>query len=393
MPRTAGAKNLTPEQKAQREKLKSLKKESSEFNPAPTAKEEPVASSENIVASTEQKQETPAAPEPPKAENKAPEPTQPVTPVQQPQPLQQEKVNTDLPSDLFDETIPSQVKNPLDGKVKEKAYAEIKTDGNTAIPKQGDKKDTPKTEGGFKETKSSSGGAASTPPLSDAEIKTQAEQTVDAFLDGYSEAHGIFRHFAKVSQKEITELQAEGVDMDMMVYVTAKNAVSVTELLTSYNESIDKNIVVSEKFKSSVRDPLIRIAIKRKILMSDEWFVVVAFGKDLLAKGGFVMALRTDLQAVLVWLKENVGTAKIAQKEPAQEVKQERREEPPKQESRHQEQKETPAAKETPKEESKKKSDGIQEAEVVASRPLNNNKEIGSKTELDEWMADAPPIP
>lgn len=241
-------------------------------------------------------------------------------------------VKKDIPSDIFSDIIPEGEVLPLDGEVKTKDYATLKdptqssgggsnkppvtpTDGTTATP---DPNSTP--------TPDAATTAAAIGPKTPEEIRTEAEQMVAMMLRGYEKMHGLGRWAGKVDQNELMNQHLSGkIDLNLMLPLGKRGPVPVSQFFSDYNESIDENIVVTNKFKEEITPPLVRIAIKRGWTLGDELFVAMLLSEDLATKVSMLVGLKKSANLVL----EACQSIMKKQNAPVQEVKPEVKPETP----------------------------------------------------------------
>ena len=205
-----------------------------------------------------------------------------------------------LPDDLFSDKIPGQETLPLDGVVVQKAYASLNTEGSNPPP--------PPPKSGEEAKPFDAGTAAPTPgtplppaakPLTPEEINSQAQQMVDTMFKGYEKVHQLGRWIGKIDENELSAMQSEDkVDLNITLPV-GKKEITFRQFFAEYNESIEQNISISEKFKTDLTPPLTRIVIKNNLLMSDELYVGMAVADDLVTKTSLLFGLKKSCGLVL----------------------------------------------------------------------------------------------
>ena len=238
-------------------------------------------------------------------------------------------VKKDIPADIFSDEIPQAEIIPLAGEMNTKDYAGIK-DGPKTSSDGGSNKPPVTPTDGTTATPDPNNGPTPDPSTTAAaigtktpeEIRTEAEQMVAMMLRGYEKMHGLGRWAGKVDQNELMNQHLSGkIDLNLLLPLGKKGPVPVQQFFTDYNESIDENIVVTNKFKEEITPPLVRIAIKRGWILGDELFVAMLLSEDLATKVSMLVGLKKSANLVLeacqgIMKKQNETTQK-------QEVKKE----------------------------------------------------------------------
>ncbi len=201
-----------------------------------------------------------------------------------------------LPADLFSDKIPTAEVLPLDGQVKEKAYAALPSDATTTS-------ETPSTPGSppspTDSMASSTPAATVAPPKTLEEINSQAAQTVDLMLKGYEKAHQLGRYLGKVDESNLAQMHAKGeIDLQKELPL-GKKTVTVGQFFDEYNQGVDQNIVVDQDFKDKIRPPLTRICIKNNWLLNDEMYVLTMLAEDVTTKVSLLIGMKKACNLVL----------------------------------------------------------------------------------------------
>lgn len=220
--------------------------------------------------------------------------------------------STDLPADLFDDKIPSAEVLPLDGPVKEKAYAALPTDQPAGPSASGASPATPSEGGGappadpgataptasFDSTPSAPAQPVA-PPLTLQEINDQASQTADLMIRGYDKLHMLGRYLGKIDEQELGRLHSKGKINLEQTFPVGKKTITAAGFFSDYNAGIEENIVVSTEFKEKIRPPLIRICVKRNWLLNDEAYVLTMLAEDMTTKVSMLIGLKKSANLVL----------------------------------------------------------------------------------------------
>ena len=108
-----------------------------------------------------------------------------------------------------------------------------------------------------------------------------------------------------MKEGQLLQMQSEGkLDLQMPIPVSADERVGVIDFVQSYNSQIDEAMEVTDEFKDSVRDPMTRIFEKKGVGMTDEQFLLVMFGKDIITKTATTLALKKQLTKTLELVHE-----------------------------------------------------------------------------------------
>lgn len=130
--------------------------------------------------------------------------------------------------------------------------------------------------------------------------KKAAQQMTEMILEGYSSICSFSGGFASMKENKLMEMQAEGrIDLRMPIPVSPTEQVGVLDFVQSYNAQIDEAMEVTDDFKEAVRPPMTRILEKKGVGMTDEQFLLVMFGKDIITKTATTIALKKQLTRTL----------------------------------------------------------------------------------------------
>lgn len=130
--------------------------------------------------------------------------------------------------------------------------------------------------------------------------KKAAEQLTEMVLEGYSSICDFAGNFASVNEGQLMQMQTDGkIDLTMPIPVSPTERVGVVDFVQSYNSQITEALEVTDEFKDSVRKPMTRIFQKREMGMTDEQYLLVMFGKDMITKGATTFALKKQLTQTL----------------------------------------------------------------------------------------------
>lgn len=136
------------------------------------------------------------------------------------------------------------------------------------------------------------------------------EQMVDTVLDVYGKAHILANKATKIKEKKIADAMQEGeIDPNLRVPVDEHgNSLGLLEYVQEYNAQLSDAIRLEEDFVEKVRPPMIRVFQKKGLAMTDEQFLMVSFGTDIVTKGAMIFQLvRQNKQLIEMWKEQSNG--------------------------------------------------------------------------------------
>ena len=146
------------------------------------------------------------------------------------------------------------------------------------------------------------------------EKQQAAEQLVELVLQGYSALHVFGHKFAVISESNLLEKQAKGeIDLRMHIPISETQSIGVVDFVESYNKEVTETLTLDDDFKESVRPVMERIAAKKGYGLSDEQFLLVMFGKDIIQKAAGVISLKNQLNKTLKIVHEQYQQANAPQ--------------------------------------------------------------------------------
>ena len=130
-------------------------------------------------------------------------------------------------------------------------------------------------------------------------------QLVDTFLDGYKVIHTFGQRYFTISEEEIVKKAIKGeINPDMRIPISQTQTISVQEFIGEYNRQVQEVLVVEDDFIEKVKPVMIRVFMKRGYGMTDEQFLMFAFGKDLITKGAQLYTFKKSLTQSLKMMTE-----------------------------------------------------------------------------------------
>jgi len=208
--------------------------------------------------------------------------------------------------------------NPLADNVEEKEYQKVAIQGAGRLPDIEEPVFSPPTledirpemfEGGG-DDEDEIFGKERLNDLPKGDKKKAAKQMTEMVLEGYSSICSFAGGFANMNEGQLLQMQTEGkIDLRMAVPVSPQEAVGVVDFVQSYNTQIDEAMEVSDEFKESVKEPMTRVFEKKGLGMTDEQFLLVMFGKDIITKTATTLALKKQLARTLELVHEQYKEA------------------------------------------------------------------------------------
>jgi len=132
-----------------------------------------------------------------------------------------------------------------------------------------------------------------------------AESLVDTFLEGYKVLHTFGQRYFSIGEEELVKKIIKGdINPDMRIPVSETQTLSVQEYIGEYNRQVTEVLVVEDDFIQRVKPVMIRVFAKRGYGMSDEQYLLFAFGKDLATKGAQIYTFKKSLTQSLKMMTE-----------------------------------------------------------------------------------------
>jgi hypothetical protein len=133
----------------------------------------------------------------------------------------------------------------------------------------------------------------------DAELASK--QLVATVLDGYEMLHEIGKNFVKYPEEKLQEKVIKGeIDPTMEIPIDERGTTTnPIEFFQSFNEQAEEAISFDPDFADKVRPAMERVFAKKGWGMTDEQFLMVAFGKDIAWKGVQIMSLKKTANGIM----------------------------------------------------------------------------------------------
>lgn len=150
--------------------------------------------------------------------------------------------------------------------------------------------------------------------LSKSEKRAGAMLVADQAISAYGfVCNKIFVPFASVNEKKLNEMIAEGeIDPNIKFQVDASGKTATPRIFAQeWNETVQENLAMDEDFVERVREPLIRICEKRGFALTDEQYLGIEIGKDLITRTAIAWDLKKSAGMILEQLKANTIAIKM----------------------------------------------------------------------------------
>jgi len=140
------------------------------------------------------------------------------------------------------------------------------------------------------------------------EQKVASEQMVDTVLEMYGQAHKLANNYVKIKPQKIVKAMQEG-KINPSIQVPADeygSTIGLLDYVNEYNEQLSEAIELEDEFLEKVKPPMIRVFQKRGISMTDEQYLMFAFGSDIVTKGAMLFQLKSqNNQMMKMWMESS----------------------------------------------------------------------------------------
>jgi len=154
------------------------------------------------------------------------------------------------------------------------------------------------------------------PAIDNLDKKEQAyasEQMVDTVLDVYGKAHLLANRVTKIKEQKIADAMESGeISPNLEVPIDEQgNTLGLMQYVQEYNNQLDDAIKLEDDFIQKVRPPMIRVFQKKGLAMTDEQFLLFAFGSDIVTKGAMIYQLTKQNKKLFdMWKEQSVSVPK-----------------------------------------------------------------------------------
>ncbi len=197
--------------------------------------------------------------------------------------------------------------SPLDEPVKERAYTKGNVDAQGLESELEEPTfDAPNFSDFDQEEKEPSTFNPAMENLDKKEQMYATEQMVDTVLDVYGKAHLLANRVTKIKEEKVAQAMENGeIDPSLQVPIDDMgNSLGLMEYVQEYNAQLSDAIKLEDDFVEKVRPPMIRVFQKKGLAMTDEQFLAVAFGTDILTKGAMIFQLVKQNNKLFTMWKE-----------------------------------------------------------------------------------------
>jgi len=153
--------------------------------------------------------------------------------------------------------------------------------------------------------------------------KLAAKQLVQTVLDGYEMLHEVGKSFVKYPEDKLQEkIIKQEIDPTMEIPLDENGTTTnPVEFFQNFNEQAEEAISYDPEFGEKVRPAMERVFSKKGWGMTDEQFLLVAFGKDIAWKSVQIMTLKKTANGIM-------NTFERLQQDKIEAMKQARRAQP-----------------------------------------------------------------
>jgi hypothetical protein len=217
------------------------------------------------------------------------------------EPISQENVSVEQNEDFYSGF------SPLDEPVKERSYTKGNVDSKGLEAELEEPTfDAPNFSDFDEETKEPS---TFNPAIDNLDKKEQlyaTEQMVDTVLDVYGKAHLLANRVTKIKEDKVAKAMEDGeIDPSLEVPIdNMGNSLGLMDYVQEYNSQLSDAIKLEDDFVEKVKPPMIRVFQKKGLAMTDEQFLAVAFGTDILTKGAMIFQLVKQNNKLMSMWKE-----------------------------------------------------------------------------------------
>ncbi len=137
------------------------------------------------------------------------------------------------------------------------------------------------------------------------------EQMVDTVLDVYGKAHILANRYTKIKEEKIAEAMETGdINPSLEVPIDEMgNTLGLMQYVQEYNAQLSDAIKLEDEFVQKVRPPMIRVFQKKGLAMTDEQYLLFAFGSDIVTKGAMVYQLvQQNKKLMEMWKEQSTYT-------------------------------------------------------------------------------------
>lgn len=132
------------------------------------------------------------------------------------------------------------------------------------------------------------------------EKKMAVKQLVTTVLDGYEMLHMLGQNYVKYDESKLIEhIQKGELDPTLSIPVDENTTTTPVEYVQTYNNQAEETIKYDPEFGERVRPAMERVFAKKGWGMTDEQYLMTAFGKDIAVKAMMVVGMKKQMNAMM----------------------------------------------------------------------------------------------
>jgi len=142
--------------------------------------------------------------------------------------------------------------------------------------------------------------------LNDKDAQLASKQLVQTVLDGYEMLHELGKYFVKYPEDKLQEkIIKKEIDPTMEIPLDENGTTTnPVEFFQGFNEQAEEAISYDPEFGEKVRPAMERVFSKKGWGMTDEQYLLVAFGKDIAWKSVQIMSLKKTASGIMSTFEE-----------------------------------------------------------------------------------------
>jgi hypothetical protein len=141
--------------------------------------------------------------------------------------------------------------------------------------------------------------------FSDQDKKMGAEYMAKIIIDAYEQGHVLANTQLVFNEKKLAKLEKEGeINLSVEIPYEYGKTIPAGEFIKEFNEQNKDTLVVTKEFKKEVTPVLTRVLEKKGAGLTDEQFLMYAFGKDIAVKGIMVFQMKNTMNDMINMMKD-----------------------------------------------------------------------------------------
>jgi hypothetical protein len=136
--------------------------------------------------------------------------------------------------------------------------------------------------------------------------KMAAKHLTNLIIDAYEQIHVFANYTLKFPERKINKLVQDGeIDLDAPIVYDYGSTMTGGEFIKEFNEQTKDTLKVTDEFKKDVKPVLQRVLEKKGAGLTDEQYLIYAFGKDAALKAVTVFQIKQQMKDVIDTMKEH----------------------------------------------------------------------------------------